>query len=86
MDAIIGDIWAFLADGANRETLTWIGGGVAVVAGTLWKVVSFFAKPKAKPAAPTPLQATAESGGVAVAGPVTGSTIVTGAQDAGRRP
>jgi hypothetical protein len=42
-------IWAFLSDPANREVLSWIGGGLVVVCGGLWTVVTFFHKPAATP-------------------------------------
>jgi hypothetical protein len=40
-------IWAFLNDPANREVLGWIGGGLVVVCGGLWTVITFFRKPAA---------------------------------------
>ena len=36
-------IWDFLRDPANQTTLTWLGGGVVVLAGGLWAAVTFFA-------------------------------------------
>lgn len=37
MDAI----WAFLKEPANRDVLTWIGGGLVVVVGGIWAVIKF---------------------------------------------
>ncbi|APG09934.1 hypothetical protein BKD09_16540 [Bradyrhizobium japonicum] len=45
------ELWAFVVD--NRETLTWLGGGVAAVAGGIWAVVKhYFPKDKAKKSTP----------------------------------
>ncbi len=35
-------VWAFLEDPANRDVLTWVGGGLVVVIGGLWAVLTFF--------------------------------------------
>jgi hypothetical protein len=35
-------IWQFIAD--NQTTLSWLGGGVVVVAGGVWTVAKFFLK------------------------------------------
>lgn len=43
-------LWAFLVDPANREVVSWIGGGLVVICGGLWTVVTFFRKPAAAPA------------------------------------
>lgn len=40
------DVWAFLSDPAHQATLKFLGGGLAVVCGGLWTVVTFFRKPK----------------------------------------
>lgn len=40
-------IWAFLSDPAHREVLSWIGGGLVVICGGLWTVVTFLRKPAA---------------------------------------
>jgi hypothetical protein len=34
-------IWTFVKKSENRAILSWIGGGVVVVAGGLWAVVTF---------------------------------------------
>lgn len=35
------DLWAFLVDPQNREVLTWLGGGLVVLAGGAWTVIRF---------------------------------------------
>jgi hypothetical protein len=62
--------WDFLLDPANRETLTWLGGGVAAVCGGLWAMITFLAKPTEPAKAPASPRAGAGSvradrGGVA---------------------
>jgi hypothetical protein len=43
------DLWGFVVD--NRETLTWIGGGIAAFAGGVWAVIKhFFPSETKKPA------------------------------------
>lgn len=49
------DIWAFLSDPQSREVLTWLGGGLVVVAGGAWTVIKFFATREVRAkAGPTP--------------------------------
>ncbi|MDW4500332.1 hypothetical protein R5H30_20255 [Sulfitobacter sp. D35] len=44
---MIEDLWTFLQNPENRETLGWIGGGLVVLAGGLWTVIQSRArKPK----------------------------------------
>ena len=40
---LLDGVWAFLKDPSNRDVLTWIGGGIVVVAGGVWEIVKFFA-------------------------------------------
>ncbi|MEP3049431.1 MAG: hypothetical protein ABJL55_16405 [Roseibium sp.] len=42
----MAEFWAFLADESNQQTLTWLGGGLVVLGGALWTVVTFVWKPK----------------------------------------
>lgn len=34
-------MWSFLTDPQNQQTLSWLGGGLAVVCGGLWAVLRF---------------------------------------------
>jgi hypothetical protein len=73
MDAIL----QFVTD--NRDTLSWLGGGVVVVAGGLWTVTKFFLKREK----PKPVNAV---GGVAAGRDIRDSPITistTGKQDNG---
>ncbi len=45
----MSEIWAFLSDPNNRNTLAWIGGGIIVVAGGVWTVVRFLAERRKGP-------------------------------------
>lgn len=38
-------IWAFLSDSTNRAVLSWLGGGLVMVCGGFWTVVTFFRNP-----------------------------------------
>jgi hypothetical protein len=50
---MLSSIWDFLKDGSNQAVLSWIGGGIVVVAGGLWAALKFlFPKEKDKSAAP----------------------------------
>ena len=49
----MGGFWAFLSDPDNQRTLAWLGGGLMVLAGGIWTVVTFFAGRKPSPAAPS---------------------------------
>ena len=72
-------IWAFLTDLPNRAVLSWIGGGIVVVAGGIWAVLKFFAK---KPARPT-IQS--DQGSVAIGGNNRNSPINIDNSRAGKR-
>jgi hypothetical protein len=66
-------LWAFLKDPTNRETLGWIGAGVAAVIGAIWAVVKFLSKKEAR----VNIQAT--NGSFAAGGNMTGNQINTDA-------
>jgi hypothetical protein len=66
----MSEIWTFLAAPENRETLSWLGGGLIVVCGGLWTALKFFLgrKQGAGTAASTPSPASrvsASQGGIA---------------------
>jgi hypothetical protein len=65
--------WSLLKDPANRDVLTWIGGGFVVVIGGVWAVVKYFAKPDG--GAGTSVRA--DRGGVAAGGSISNSPINT---------
>jgi hypothetical protein len=44
-------LWRFLKDKRNQRTLTWLGGGVLVVASGLWTAAVFFWQPPPTPPA-----------------------------------
>jgi TIR domain len=75
-------LWGFLRDKRNQQVLSWLGGGLVVLATGLWAAfVYFFPAPKspeAKSPEPTPPSVQADCGGVAIVGPVTGATITGG--------
>lgn len=50
MDAI----WAFLSNPEIQRTLTWLGGGLVIVAGGLWAVIQFFFRRPSSPTAAAP--------------------------------
>ncbi len=56
------EIWAFLTSVENRETLTWIGGGLAAVFGGLWAFLRFVLSRKSG-GEPTPEPAKAPRSG-----------------------
>jgi hypothetical protein len=33
--------WSFLSKRRNQQTLSWIGGGIVVIAGGIWAVITF---------------------------------------------
>ena len=67
-------VWNFLSYDKNRAILGWLGGGVGAVVGAFWVAFVYFAPPP-KPVVPASVEA--KSGGVAIGGNVSGSTITT---------
>lgn len=63
-------IWQFVTD--NRDMLSWLGGGVVVVAGGVWTVAKFFLK-REEP------KSVSAVGGVAAGGDIRGSAITISA-------
>jgi hypothetical protein len=76
-------VWTFLKDPANQAVLSWIGGGIVVIAGGIWAVVKFFAKKEdggeRKPSVK------AEGGSVAIGGDNKDSPINIGAKGRSKR-
>jgi hypothetical protein len=62
-------LWSFISKPGNRAILGWLGGGVVIVAGGVWAVVTFLWPPHEAPTTVCAQQ------GVAVGGSVSGSTI-----------
>jgi hypothetical protein len=51
---MLSSIWDFLKDASNQAVLSWIGGGIVVIAAGIWAVVKFIAKNgDQKPSQPT---------------------------------
>ena len=70
-------VWQFVTD--NRDVLSWLGGGVVVVAGGVWTITKFFLKREK-------LKSISAVGGVAAGRDISGSPIkisTTGKQDSG---
>ena len=72
-------VWSFLSDDKNRAILGWLGGGIAALVGAFWVAFIYFAPPSKPALAPPSVEA--KSGGVAIGGNVSGSTITTGTPD-----
>ncbi len=68
------DYWAFLADKSNQLTLTWLGGGLVVLAGGVWTAVTFYWKPKKPSGDKSPqsnIEILADRSGIGAGGDVT---------------
>nr|WP_294565645.1 hypothetical protein [uncultured Rhodopila sp.] len=64
--------WKFLTDPTNRDTLGWIGAGIAAGAAGLWAVVTFLVRKEGSDPRPN---VSADRGGVAIGGSATNSPI-----------
>ena len=81
----MGALWGFLTKPNNQKTLSWLGGGLIIVAGGAWAVVTYV-----WPHEDGPKIVCAEPGGVAAGRDASGNTITingnaevaTGAQKA----
>ena len=60
-------IWAFLREGQNQATLTWIGGGLVVAAGGIWAIIRFFVNPRSDSGRTKP-GVGADNGSIAIGG------------------
>jgi hypothetical protein len=74
-------IWAFFGSKKNRESLAWLGGGLAAAVIVLWTAYVYFHPPKVG-ASQGGGDASASHGAASVGGNVTHSTIKT-SPDAG---
>jgi hypothetical protein len=43
----MGSLWSFLSASKNQKTISWLGGGLAVVIAGLWAAFVYFNSPKA---------------------------------------
>jgi hypothetical protein len=69
-------LWTFLRLKQNREILTWIGGGLAVIIAGLWTAFVYFSDTPKTPASNPSVEASC--GSVGVGGNVSGTTITIG--------
>jgi hypothetical protein len=67
--------WTWLRNPGNQQTLGWIGGGVVVVVGGVWAVVTFFVRKESGAGAASSVRA--DRGGVAAGGSISNSPINT---------
>jgi hypothetical protein len=65
-------LWRFLRQEKDRQVFGWFGGGLVVLAGGVWAVITFFSSPHPTPAPETNVEA---PGGVAAGRDIRGSTI-----------
>jgi hypothetical protein len=70
-------LWSFFPSKKNRELIAWWGGGAVIVISGLWAAFVYFFPPKSDVGSGKS-GVSASSGGVAVGGNVSGSTITTG--------
>jgi hypothetical protein len=66
----MSEIWSFLTQPENQETLSWLGGGLVVACGGLWVVLKFFLSRSrsgggSAGAAAAPSPVSADRGGIA---------------------
>lgn len=70
----MGSLWKFVSAPKNQKSLSWIGGGLVVVAGGAWAVVTYL-WPHEAPSPEGPKIVCAEPGGVAAGRDANGNTI-----------
>jgi hypothetical protein len=78
----MGSLWAFLRKPSNQRLLSWLGGGVVVIAGGIWAVVTYVWPPHEAPTAVCANQGIVIGGSVSsrssVTNRVTGGTTTAG--------
>ena len=67
----MGSLWAFLRKPNNQRLLSWFGGGVVVIAGGIWAVVTYVWPPQEAPTAVCANQ------GIVIGGSVSNRSSVT---------
>jgi hypothetical protein len=75
---MLSSIWNFLKDGTNQAVLSWIGGGIVVVATGIWAVVR--SRVKNSDQKPSKDGVSADHGGMAA-----GRDISINARDSSKR-
>ena len=67
-------VWSFLSALKNQKTISWIGGGLVLVAGGTWALFTYF-WPHEASSPEGPKIVCAQPGGVAAARDASGNTI-----------
>jgi|HubBroStandDraft_6_1064221.scaffolds.fasta_scaffold255426_3 hypothetical protein len=67
----MGWLWAFLRKPSNLRLLSWLSGGVVVIAGGIWAVVTYVWPPHEAPTAVCANQSIVIGGSVSRRSPVT---------------
>jgi hypothetical protein len=67
-------LWSFLSAPKNQKTLSWLGGGLVVVAGGAWVVFTYL-WPHDTPPTESPKIVCAQQGGIAAGRDASGNTI-----------
>jgi hypothetical protein len=70
----MSSLWSFLSAPKNQKTLSWLGGGLVILAGGAWAVFTYL-WPHEAPPPEGPKVVCAEAGGVAAGGDANGNTI-----------
>ena len=73
----MGGVWSFLSAPKNQKTLSWIGGGLAVVIAGLWAAFVYLVPPKDEHGGGS-IKVEASCGSVAQQGTMFGSSNTAG--------